>query len=75
MMHSYLALDLISLEKATALKTAEPPTFDKIEIQREKYYKHRRKATDNQKKYLSIIIDGTDQQKCNLLVMARYSKD
>ena len=35
----------------------------KQESQRQKYYRHRRKAMENPKRYLSIIIDGMDKKK------------
>ena len=47
----------------------------KQESQRQKYYRHRRKAMENPKRYLSIIIDGMDQKKTNCPVMGRTVKD
>ena len=38
----------------------------KQQKQRLKYYKHRRKAMENPKCYLSAIINGTDQEKNKL---------
>ena len=38
----------------------------KQESQRQKYYRHRRKAMENPKRYLSIIIDGMDKKKNQL---------
>ncbi|XP_053403165.1 uncharacterized protein LOC123565917 [Mercenaria mercenaria] len=42
--------------------------------QRRKYYKHRSKAKNNPHKYLSIIIDGMDQNKTCLPHMVSESK-
>ena len=47
----------------------------KQQTQRLKYYKHRRKARDDPRRYLSIIIDGMDQKKTNCPVLGRNVKD
>ena len=49
--------------------------LDKQRTQREKYYKHRKKALDDPNKYLSIIMDGMDQKKTHLPVLQWYTKD
>ncbi|XP_055998549.1 uncharacterized protein LOC125678464 [Ostrea edulis] len=43
-------------------------------IAREKYYKHAKKAVENKKKYISIIIDNMDQSKTNLPRFPTYHK-
>ena len=47
----------------------------KQQTQRLKYYKHKRKAKNDPKRYLSIIIDGMDQKKTNCPVLGRTVKD
>jgi hypothetical protein len=51
--------------------------LDKQRKQREKYYKHRRKAMSDEgaKTYLSIIIDGMDQKKTSCPVLPNFTKD
>ena len=43
-------------------------------IAREKYYKHAKKAEENQKSYLSLIIDNMDQSKTSLPRFHTYHK-
>jgi hypothetical protein len=47
----------------------------KQQKQRQKYYKHRRKASSDPQRFLSIIIDGMDQKKTNIPKMGRTVKD
>ena len=63
-----------SLEEREQIKELRRLHIAKQRKQREKYYKHKRKATENPNKYMSIIMDGMDQKKTNLPVMGRYTK-
>ena len=63
-----------SLEEREQIKELRRLHIAKQRKQREKYYKHKRKATENPNKYMSIIMDGMDQKKNNLPVMGRYTK-
>ena len=54
-----------TLRERARIKYFRTKHLQKQRAQREKYYKHRRKAIQNPKKYLSIIIDGMDQKKTN----------
>lgn len=57
------------------LKKYKTRHLGKQQKQREKFYKHRQKARDNRKRYLSIIIDGMDQKKTDCPVMGSKIKD
>ena len=63
-----------SLEEREQIKELRRLHIAKQRKQREKYYKHKRKATENPNKYMSIIMDGMDQKKINLPVMGHYTK-
>ncbi len=45
-----------------------------VEKEKEKYAKHRGKARSSPHKYMSVIIDGMDQAKCELPRLSRDTK-
>jgi hypothetical protein len=57
------------------LKHSKAKHNAKQQRQREKYYKHRRKARNDPKRFLSIIIDCMNQKKTNVPKMGRTVKD
>ena len=42
--------------------------------ERKKYYLHREKARSDPKKYLTVIIDGMDQNKTNVPALLQETK-
>lgn len=57
------------------LKDLRRKHLDKQRLQRQKYYSHKLKAMMHPEKYLSIIIDGMDQNKTDCPVLSRHTKD
>jgi hypothetical protein len=64
-----------SEEERKVLREFKKKHNTKQQTQRLKYYKHRRKAREHPRTYLSIIIDGMDQKKTNCPVLGRNVKD
>ena len=64
-------------EHRQQIKDLRTKHLEKQRKQREKYYKHSYKAmkAGGRKRYLSIIMDGMDQKKTNVPVMATNTKD
>ena len=50
------------------------PTFNLCRQERKKYYLHREKARSQSEKYLTIIIDGMDQNKTNVPALMQETK-
>lgn len=48
---------------------------DEIGAEKQKYYKHKRKARRESPKHMSVIIDGMDQAKTNCPKPARMCKE
>jgi hypothetical protein len=66
---------VLTVRDRDAIKQMRRAHLNKQRTQREKYYKHKRKAIANPNQYLSIIMDGMDQKKTHLPVWSRYTKD
>ena len=64
-----------SEQERKQLKFYRRAHLDKQRLQREKYYKNRRKATAFSKEFISIIMDGMDQKRKHLPVLNRQTKD
>lgn len=63
-------------EERMQIKEWRRKHLEKQRLQRQKYYLHRKKSVGRgRKRYLSIIIDGMDQKKTDIPVMASTTKD